>query len=141
LKGKRKRAPPEACTSKTPASQGAFYFTLANIDPALRSKLEAINLLMIFPFSLLKSYSFDVIMTPIMKDLEKLSATTGHMFVVCQKEYQLRGALHAMVGGTPAMATVGGFKEGVGGALRKCRHCMAFGHQIDSKVCIYNLLN
>ena len=63
------------------------------------------------------------------------------MFVVCQKEYQLRGALLAMVGDTPAMATVGGFKEGVGGALRKCRHCMAFGHQIDSKVCIYNLLN
>ena len=47
----------------------------------------------------------------------------------------LRGDLIAVVGDTPAMAKVGGFKEGVGFTLRKCHHCMAYGSQMQAKVC------
>jgi hypothetical protein len=38
-----------------------------------------------------------------------------------------------MLGDTPAVAKAGGFKEGVGFADKKCRHCMATNEQIQSK--------
>lgn len=44
------------------------------------------------------------------------------------------GTLVAFVGDTPAVNMVGGFKEGVGMAMRKCRHCMATFSQIQTKV-------
>lgn len=37
---------------------------------------------------------------------------------------RLRGALLAVVADTPAAQLLGRFKESVGGAKRKCRHCM-----------------
>ena len=36
--------------------------------------------------------------------------------------YCFKGTLLAFVGDTPAVNLVGGFKEGVGMAMRKCRH-------------------
>ena len=44
------------------------------------------------------------------------------------------GALVAFVGDTPAINMVGGFKEGVGMAMRKCRHCMATNDEVQTKV-------
>lgn len=41
------------------------------------------------------------------------------------RQYHLKGRLVAFVGYTPAVNMVGGFKEGVGLAMRKCRQCMA----------------
>ena len=55
------------------AHAGALYFTLANIDPALRSKVEAINLLCLFPYNLMESYSFDDILKPFIEEVEQLS--------------------------------------------------------------------
>ena len=49
-------------------------------------------------------------------------------------QYHVKGRLIAFVGDTPAVNLVGGFKEGVGMAMRKCRHCMATFDQIQSKV-------
>ena len=40
------------------SSIGAVYFMLANLDPALRSRLEAINLVAFFESRLLDKYSF-----------------------------------------------------------------------------------
>lgn len=40
----------------------------------------------------------------------------------------------AFCGDTPASNFLGGFKEGVGGAFRKCRRCMASVADIQSKV-------
>ncbi len=45
----------------------------------------------------------------------------------------------AFVGDTPAVNQVGGFKEGVRMAMRKCRHCMATHDQIQEKVCVVDL--
>ena len=50
------------------------------------------------------------------------------------REYKVRGKLVAFVGDTPAVNIVGGFKEGVGVAMRKCSQCMATYHQIQVKV-------
>ena len=51
--------------------------------------------------------------------------------------YQLKGQLVAFVGDTPAVNMAGGFKEGVGMAMRKCRQCMATYNQIQTKVATY----
>ncbi len=54
----------------------------------------------------------------------------------------ITGTLVAFVGDTPAVNQVGGFKEGVGIAMRKCRHCMATHDQIQEKVClVLNIMN
>lgn len=37
---------------------------------------------------------------------------------------RLRGALLAVIADTPASQLLGGYKELVGGAKRKCCHCM-----------------
>ena len=52
------------------------------------------------------------------------------------KQIRLFGSLLAVCGDTPASNFLGGFKEGVGGAFRKCRSCMATGLDIQSKVMI-----
>ena len=47
-------------------------FTIANIDPGLRSKLEVINLVSIFHYSLLDVHSFDDILRPLVTDITEL---------------------------------------------------------------------
>ena len=51
---------------------GAIYFMLGNLDPALRSRLDTINLVALFRTELLQQYSFDVIIQPFITDLKKL---------------------------------------------------------------------
>ena len=51
--------------------------------------------------------------------------------------YMIQGALVALVGDTPAVNLAGGYKEGVGQALRKCRQCMATDSQIQSQVLMH----
>ncbi len=49
-------------------------------------------------------------------------------------EYTFEGVLVAFLGDTPAANKVGGFKEGVALALRKCRQCLATDVEIQTKV-------
>lgn len=49
---------------------------LGNIDPALRSRLEAINLVALFKADLLASYSLDDVLNPFISDLKKLSSVS-----------------------------------------------------------------
>ena len=44
---------------------------------------------------------------------------------IAETQYHLKGRLVAFVGDTPVVNMAGGFKEGVGMAMRKCRQCMA----------------
>lgn len=46
----------------------------------------------------------------------------------------IHGAVVCLCGDVPASCHVGGFKQGVGFALRKCRRCMATNADIDCKV-------
>ena len=49
----------------------------------------------------------------------------------------IHGAVLCMMGDTPASNFIGGFKEGVGFALRKCRMCMATSTDIGAKVILH----
>ena len=58
----------------------------------------------------------------------------GHNFQIHGQEHNFKGTIICVVGDTPALALVGGFKSGVGFADRKCRHCMANNDQIQKNV-------
>ena len=65
-----------ACALHIMNNIGAVYFMLANLDPALRSRLEAINLVALFKSDLLERYSLDDVLKPFITDLCQLSAVS-----------------------------------------------------------------
>jgi hypothetical protein len=61
---------------------GAIYFSLGNIDPALRSRLEAVHLVCLFPYTMLDVYSIDEILRPLVTDIHKLQKVTVSVYVI-----------------------------------------------------------
>ena len=50
------------------------------------------------------------------------------------QEQIVKGTVLFFLADTPAAHSIGGFKSGVGLALRKCRHCLATQENIAKKV-------
>ena len=76
---------------------------LGNIDPALRSRLEAINLVALFKTELLQKHSIDVILKPFISDIKKLAPVGIIIKFFCINEYlkySLDGVLLLMVRST-----------------------------------------
>lgn len=65
------------------------------------------------------------ILEPLVPDVQLLGRDDGYTFTTSLGQVKLRGAVLAFLADTPASHASTGFKEGVGGARRKCRHCMA----------------
>ena len=63
----------------------------------------------------------------------------GHTFIIHGNEQRLSGSVVAFCGDISASNFFGGFKEGVGGAFRKCCQCMASDSDIQNKVRLFNL--
>ena len=64
-------------------------------------------------------------------------------FDVCSEVITVHGGLLAMLGDTPGSNFIGGFKEAVGFAVRKCRQCMITSVDLGVKVhvhvcCLHN---
>lgn len=110
-----------------------FYFQLGNILPEYRSKLKSIYLLAIVEYRYLKKYGVENILAPFIKDFNILGSDMGYDFQVHNGIIRLRGVLLAIVADTPASNMLGGLKESVGGAKRKCRNCMGGFEDIQSK--------
>ena len=106
-----------------------FYYQLANIKPIYRSKLKSVHLLAICKTSYMKKYGINAIFSPIVEDLKILA--NGHPFQIYGGVLRLRGSLLALLADIPACQLCGGFKEGVGGAFRKCRVCHATFERIQ----------
>ena len=62
---------------------------------------------------------------PLVKDLKVLGTDMGYPFSVFGGQIYLRGAVLAFLADTPTSNLEAGFKESVGGARKKCCHCMA----------------
>lgn len=58
----------------------------------------------------------------------------GHCFMIHGQERHLWGGLVLWTGDTLGSNCVSGFKEGVGGALRICRHCRGTKEETKQKV-------
>ena len=64
----------------------------------------------------------------------------GHCFKIHGQERYLQGGLLLWTGDTLGSNCVSCFKEGVGGALRICRHCMGTKEETGKKVISFCLL-
>jgi len=64
------------------------------------------------------------VLTPLVEDLKELGRERGYPFSIAGGTVYLRGAILAVIGDTPVSQALSCYKEGVGGARRKCRHCM-----------------
>lgn len=104
-----------------------FYYQLANLLPLYRSKLKSIHLFAVCKTEHLSNsnYGFNKIMEPLVEEMKLLGSDRGYTFSLPCGLINLRGGVLAFLADTPASNKAGGFKEGVGGAKRKCRHCMA----------------
>ncbi|KAK2555549.1 hypothetical protein P5673_022892 [Acropora cervicornis] len=104
-----------------------FYYQLANLHPMFRSKLKSIHLFAVCRTELvsLSQYGFNKILEPFVNEMKILGCDRGFTFTLPSGCINLRGGILAFLADTPASQKAGGFKEGVGGAKRKCRHCMA----------------
>jgi len=98
-----------------------FYYTLGNINPKYRSKLASIRLLAIAKQSELSECGVDAILARLHEDLVKLY--NGVKIHLASGEHELYGAVVSICGDTLAQHELCGFKEGVGFAYSKCRHC------------------
>ena len=103
---------------------GFFYYQLANICNKYRSKLKSIHLFATCNVNYIKKYGMDKILEPLVEDLKVLSSDSGYPFEIAGGKVYLRGSVLAVLADTPASQALGGYKESVGGARRKCRHCM-----------------
>ncbi|XP_068735393.1 uncharacterized protein [Montipora capricornis] len=105
-----------------------FYYQVANIVPIYQSKLRSIKLFAVCSyktFKRCKERAMQEILEPLVSDLQLLGRDDGYTFTTSQGQVKLRGAVLAFLADTPASHTSAGFKEGVGSARRKCRHCIA----------------
>ena len=107
-----------------------FYYQLANLVPVYCSKLRSIKLLAVCSYKTFQKYKdkgiMDKIFEPLISDMQLLGRDDGYTFTITNiGQVALRGAVLAFLADTPASQLAGGFKESVGGAKRKCRHCMA----------------
>ena len=59
---------------------------------------------------------------------------TGFFLEIGGREIQIRGTVLVLLADTLAAHQLGGFKVGVGFALRKCRECMATFDDMQVKV-------
>ena len=76
----------------------------------------------------------DKIFEPLISDMHLLGRNDGYTFTVTSiGKIVLRGAVLAFLADTPVSQSAGGFKEGFGGAKRKCRHCMATFETMQKK--------
>lgn len=98
-----------------------FYYSLRNIDPKCRSKLAAIRLLAIAKSRDISLWGVDVVRKRLLQDLTQLYV--GVRIETPNGETDLFGAVIALCGDTLAQHELAGFKEGVGFAYSKCRHC------------------
>ena len=98
-----------------------YYYTIANLCPKYRSKRCAVRLFAIANADLVKKYGIDYIMQPLVDDLNTLYA--GYHMNISGVDKVIYGKVLMCTGDTLGQHYWGGFKEGVGAAFQKCRHC------------------
>jgi hypothetical protein len=115
----------------------AFYWTLQNLPAKYKSRLNAIQLAALAKSTDVKTFGLASLLTDFIDGLRKLYTgisldSPGHG---SQKHF---GKLGFILADTLAAHNLGGFKEGVGSAIRPCRTCDIQG--LKCPVCILHLI-
>ena len=90
---------------------GAFYFTIANLDPRYKSRLGFIHPLALFKYT--SAGAFDAALKKVVAMFKEFQSSVNPNFDV---------KLLTFIGDTPASAAVSGFKCSMS-AYRPCRYC------------------
>lgn len=107
-----------------------FYASFANIPPEYRSKLQSIFLIAVAKSKYLKHHGFGKLLKDFIDTVNKMSSD-GLQIVVNGLPRTIKGALVMTPADTPAANSLGGFKEGVGFAYKKCRTCLISNNEIN----------
>lgn len=97
-----------------------FYWTLLNIGPENRFKLQATQLLAIGKSKDLRKFGISNLLQDFVDSLNVLHE--GKHFLIGEERKKYYGMLYCALGDTPAAQLLGGFKEGVGMAEKPCRY-------------------
>eukprot|EP00733_Pompholyxophrys_punicea_P000813 Pompholyxophrys_punicea_v1_NODE_302_length_2323_cov_4.263228.p1 type:complete len:570 gc:universal NODE_302_length_2323_cov_4.263228:2225-516(-) len=109
---------------------GFFYSVLSNTSIKLRSYLPVIQLVAVAKTSDIRTPdNLEKILSNFIDSTVELDSEDG---LIVNENLNIHGALLAFVGDTLASNFIGGFKESVGGAFRKCRYCMASKDDIQN---------
>lgn len=98
-----------------------FYWSLLNISPEFRFKVQVTQLLGVAKTSHLKKFGIDKILSDFIGSICKLNL--GCNIQVGNQQKHMFGTLLCVLGDTLAAQLIGGFKEGVGLAENPCRTC------------------
>ncbi len=100
-----------------------FYFTLANIPPQYRSRLQVIQLLAICKSKDSRvQKSEECLLSDFINTVQELE-NDGIQMELHGSSHLIKGTLVVAAADTLASNWLGKFKEGVGFALKNCRHC------------------
>lgn len=100
-----------------------FYVTFANIPPEYRSRLSTIFLIAIAKSQCLKRHGLNKLLENFIKTVNIMSSG-GLQISANGRDHTVEGAVVIAPADTPAANSLGGFKEGVGFAHKKCRTCL-----------------
>ena len=101
-----------------------FYVSFGNINPIYRSRLANIFLLAIAHTSDVVKFGIDKVLSTFYEELEILSDKGFEVQLKKGGVINVKGSLLAVISDTLAAHQITGFKEGVGFAKQKCRHCL-----------------
>lgn len=90
---------------------GVVLFALGNIHPKFRSKLSAINLVLVCRIELIERHGINMVLKPFIQDLNILS--TGITVCTNSVTTAFKGALLTFLADTQASQLLGGFKMSV----------------------------
>jgi hypothetical protein len=100
-----------------------FYFTLGNIPPEFRSKLQAIQLLAVCRSKDARNYESEVkLLSDFIQTIAAMEQD-GIELDLHGSKHTIRGTLVTVSADTLASNWLGKFKEGVAFALKNCRRC------------------
>jgi len=95
------------------------YFTLGNLHPAVRSRIDTLQLVIICKERYLKEFGANVVFKPLLDDLMSLE-TIG----IDNGNETVKGAVVSILGDNLGSHFIGGFVESFSGSGHFCRFCM-----------------
>ena len=101
----------------------AFYFQFANIPLKYRSQLTDIQLLMICPATMVKTFGYASILRPVIDDLKKLEQS-GIEINIHDQSYKFFGTLTMVIADNLAAHALAGHYCNFSTVKRFCRFCL-----------------
>ena len=109
---------------------GAVYYSLGNLSPKYRSKLDNIQLAALCRAQYVKKYGLEKFFEPIVSDIKSLESN-GINVQFEGRSYNFKGTVCFVVADNLAAHAVGGYFENFSTVLRLCRTCTGTKHDIQ----------